>query len=48
MEHCGELLGKSLNADKLDEARANLITLRYYVSLENNIKEKGNRLGFHI
>lgn len=48
MLQCAEKLGKSLNDDNLEQAKADLITLRYFVSLENSIKEKGNRLGFHV
>lgn len=43
-----EKLGKTLNKDDLEQAKADLITLRYFVSLENSIKEKGNRLGIHL
>lgn len=48
MIKCAEKLGKSLDEQKLDEAKADLIIFRYFVSLENSIKEKSNRLGIHL
>lgn len=48
MVRCAADLGKSFDAKNLDEARTILITFRYFVSLENSIKEKSNRLGFHL
>lgn len=45
---CADNLSKSLDANNLDDARKNLITFRYYVSLENSIKEKSSRLGIHL
>lgn len=47
MEECASQLGKSLDASDFENAKSNLITFRYYVSLENSIKEKGRRLGIY-
>lgn len=48
MAKCADTLGASLEAQRLDDARTNLITFRYFVSLENSIKEKSSRLGIHL
>lgn len=42
---CIDKLEKSLALNGLEEAKEQLIILRYLLSLENSIKEKGNRLG---
>lgn len=42
---CIDKLENSLAANNLIEAKDQLIVLRYLLSLENSIKEKGNRLG---
>lgn len=41
-------LENSLNAGRFEQAKADLITLRYFISLENSIKEKGRRSGVHL
>lgn len=48
LSRCAEQLEKSLNVNQFQEAKADIITLRYFLSLENSIKEKGNRLGIHL
>lgn len=35
----------SLSTNNLNDAKEQLIVLRYLLSLENSIKEKGNRIG---
>lgn len=42
---CEQNLEKSLMANELDAAKSLVITMRYLISLENSIKEKGNRIG---
>lgn len=42
---CIDVLESSLSAKNLDEAREQLIVLRYLLSLENSIKEKATRMG---
>lgn len=42
---CIDKLEKSLSTNNLAEAKEQLIVLRYLLSLENSIKERGNRLG---
>ncbi|XP_055306198.1 iron-sulfur cluster co-chaperone protein HscB [Sitodiplosis mosellana] len=42
---CIDKLEISLSANNLAEAKEQLIVLRYLLSLENSIKEKGNSLG---
>lgn len=42
---CEVKLENSLVANELEAAKAVVITMRYLISLENSIKEKGNRIG---
>lgn len=42
---CVDKLEAALSSNNLAEAKEQLIVLRYMLSLENSIKEKGNRLG---
>lgn len=42
---CIDKLETSLSTNNLAEAKEQLIVLRYLLSLENSIKERGNRLG---
>lgn len=42
---CEKKLEKSLLANELEAAKALVITMRYLISLENSIKQKGNRIG---
>lgn len=42
---CIDKLEMSLSSNNLTEAKEHLIILRYLLSLENSIKEKGDRLG---
>lgn len=42
---CIDKLEASLSSNDLTEAKEQLIVLRYLLSLENSIKERGNRLG---
>lgn len=42
---CIDKLEETLASNGLEEAKEQLIILRYLLSLENSIKEKGNRLG---
>lgn len=42
---CIDKLEAALSSNDLAEAKEQLIILRYMLSLENSIKEKGNRLG---
>lgn len=44
-QKCIEQLEKLLAENKLTEAKDHVIILRYLLSLENSIKEKGNRIG---
>lgn len=45
---CEHKLEKSLMANELEAAKALVITMRYLISLENSIKEKGNRIGVFL
>ncbi|XP_031635220.1 uncharacterized protein LOC116348374 [Contarinia nasturtii] len=45
---CIDQLEILLTSNKLTEAKDQLIILRYLLSLENSIKEKGNRLGINL
>lgn len=45
---CINRLEKSLAENKLVDAKDQVILLRYLLSLENSIKEKGNRIGVVI
>lgn len=42
---CVDKLGTALSTNNLNEAKELLIVLRYWLSLENSIKEKANRIG---
>lgn len=42
---CVQQLEKALIKNDLEAARKHVITLRYFISLENSIKEKGNKIG---
>lgn len=44
-QKCVNNLEKYLSENKLSEAKDQVILLRYLLSLENSIKEKGNRIG---
>ena len=43
---CVQALEASLGGNDLEKAKANVITLRYLISLENSIKDRGHDLGF--
>lgn len=45
---CIDKLEISLGSNNLAEAKEQLIVLRYLLSLENSIKEKGNRIGINL
>lgn len=45
---CINRLEKSLAESKFVDAKDQVILLRYLLSLENSIKEKGNRIGVVI
>lgn len=42
---CIDKLETALSTSNLDDAKEQLIALRYLLSLETSIKEKGNRIG---
>lgn len=42
---CEQKLESTLMANDLEAAKTLVITMRYFISLENSIKEKGNRIG---
>lgn len=42
---CIDKLESALSTNNLNDAKEQLIALRYLLSLENSIKEKGNRIG---
>lgn len=42
---CIDKLEMALSSNNLNDAKEQLIALRYLLSLENSIKEKGNRIG---
>lgn len=44
-QKCVEKLEKLLAEKNLTEAKDQVIVLRYLLSLQNSIKEKGNRIG---
>lgn len=45
---CIDKLETALAISNLDDAKEQLIALRYLISLENSIKEKGNRIGINL
>lgn len=45
---CVDKLETSLANGDLVEAKAQVIVLRYFLSLENSIKERGNRIGIIV
>lgn len=47
-QSCIDKLETALSTSNLDDAKEQLIALRYLLSLENSIKEKGNRIGINL
>ena len=45
---CIDKLEMALSTNNLDDAKDQLIALRYLLSLENSIKEKSNRIGIFL
>lgn len=45
---CIDKLEMALSTNNLNDAKEQLIVLRYLLSLENSIKEKGNRIGINL
>lgn len=42
---CVQQLESAIFQNDLNTAKKHVITLRYFISLENSIKEKGNKIG---